>query len=98
MKPNRENRKRESLMASTLLATAFVITSARSRSHSERMYQVHQADTGTELEHVRSAHRYHIGRVRWLIAAIDRRVATYFHCAIPDGLEPQDFDLSDLTH
>lgn len=99
MKTYRDNSKRESLIASTLLATAFVVTAARSRAQSGRTYQVtHAVDDRAKIDNVRSAPIHRTRFIHKFIAAIDHRFAGYFHCAIPNGLEPRDFELSDLAH
>ena len=93
MNTNRKPTKNESLMATALLATAFVVTNVRSRNHADQpMHRNRHVANELPVSTTQTS-----GLLPRLNAAIDRNVVAIFHCAIPSGLEPRDFDLNDLT-
>lgn len=81
-------------MASALLAVAFVVTTSRNRGVAEKPTPISRdvADAGA----LATAHRL-AGWRQSLAQFVDRQLLRFFHCALPSGLDPHDFDLSDLT-
>ncbi|MCB0061144.1 MAG: hypothetical protein KDE19_03480 [Caldilineaceae bacterium] len=86
MKSKNHSSTTQPLMASALLAVAFVVTTSRTRvAHGPQPYVATVA-----TENVPTPWRRRIAEV------VDRQLIRLFHCALPSGLEFQDLDLSDL--
>ena len=95
MRANRHQSTSQPVMATALLAVAFVAIAARERASNERF--------GERLAQAKPMHTPRLTNqvIPWprrLVQAIDRQIIRHFHCALPSGLEPEDFDLSNLTH
>ncbi len=94
MRSNRQQSTTQPLMTTALLAVAFMAVSARERAINEqpgeRFAQANSINTPRLADQSLPWHQR-------LVQAIARQISRHFYCALPSGLEPQDFDLSDLS-
>jgi len=98
MKSRHHGVNRAPLMASTLLSVAFAVTATRGRTapHNPRYTINNTAKNNVNTVHDRvSEDRQPTRWYQRIGQGIERQYDTFFHCALPSGLETDDFDLSD---
>jgi hypothetical protein len=92
MPSKQSNPNSQPVIASALLAVAFVVISSREQAYTEadidRTPPAKCQEFAGEVQSQRWYERFSRAVDRWLIKL--------FHCALPSGLEPKDLDLYNL--